>query len=851
MNDNNHNSNKLTSSNTQSLEVPFINIFSRQSHNDEQRSQNNRNNTAIDPNAIDQQPPHKRRRLDFSSIPLAFSNRDDGFIMNRDGLIMNIEEFENNSRALLKDKLESHRFMQDAANWRIGDPLLQLFVTILLNCEDVNALKLWNEYKANMSYDIRKALIVRTVIPVGTYSKISIYKAAEIEALRKIQELLKEHNKTLNDLGLPDMDERHIIKYVYIPLAGQRCARTRGTYDQYIAKDEAFSAKHSYRQMNDEQKQTYTDIIEAIYETKGPSQHQIFFVDGLAGTGKTFVAEAILSKVRSQGQIAIAVASTSIGALSLTGGRTLHFRFNLPCEFNETTYADIRSGSALAQLIEQAKVIVWDVAPMAHRHVLECIDRTFRNIMRNHQPFGGKKLVLIGDFRQSLPVMPWATKQEVVSACLKTSELWHNIKVYHLTINERAKQNQFFWTRVLHPMEHQQDSSDFANTLEEIGDGRYPIHNELGPDMIRIPTDWLSKSETIDDFIEEAFPDFKNQYRHNHYLRNRAILTPRNKDAETINQAILKKLPTKEEGPILSYDELQDEDRKRYLHEEDLNHLHPATLPQHKLYLKKNAVIMLLRNINPAQGACNGTRLKVMAFNCYVIKAVILEGLKRNKTIFIPRIKFYADKTSPIPFTRTQFPVKLAYAMTINKAQGQTLHFMGLYLPKPVFSHGQLYTACSRVESKYDLSIYIIDGKNQGIFDGHKGVFTRNIVYKEVFNFNNNNEESTEKELTDNDSNIPTVNPTIPLPMLTPAALPTDEEFTDNDSNISTDEEFTDNDSESDDDDITIGISETQNNSESSNDRLLLTNPINSVHQLMTPEQRRRQTAYDKSEMCD
>ena len=193
-----------------------------------------------------------------------------------------------------------------------------------------------------------------------------------------------------------------------------------------------------------------------------------------------------------------------------------------------------------------------------------------------------------------------------------------------------------------------------------------------------------------------------------------------------------------------------------------------------------------------------------MAFNCYVIKAVILEGLKRNKTIFIPRIKFYADKTSPIPFTRTQFPVKLAYAMTINKAQGQTLHFMGLYLPKPVFSHGQLYTACSRVESKYDLSIYIINGKNQGIFDGHKGVFTRNIVYKEVFNFNNNNEESTEKELTDNDSNIPTVNPTIPLPMLTPAALPTDEEFTDNDSNISTDEEFTDNDSESDDDDITI-----------------------------------------------
>ena len=719
------------------------------------------------------------------------------------------------ARGLLKDDQEWHRCMKDAAQWKIGDQLLHLFVTILINCEVIDPFKLWKEQKKNMSDDIRKEL------EKGKNPSLLTDEAVENETLYRIEQLLKTHKKTLDDFSLPPVGKRQMRDenpHIHIEL-------------QYDEAKEGKLADTSYGSMNDEQKRIYTDIMDAIYETKGSSKHQIFFIDALGGTGKTFVAKAILAKVRSKNHIAIAVAFSGIAALLLPGGRTLHSRFGLPCEFDENTYADIRAGSPVAELIQRAKVIIWDEAPMANRQVMECLDRTFQDILRNNQPFGGKKLVLSGDFRQVLPVIPKAARPEVVSACLNRSKLWSNIKVYHLRINERVRRTQT-------TEREKQELQNFADTLEQIGDGNYPINKELGPDMIKVPTDWLSKSESICEFIEEAFPDFKNRCTDNEYLRGRAILTPKNKHVLAINNEILKKLPTEEKPPILSIDENVPDNRFQY-GEEDFNNLNPSSLPPHKLYLRENAVIMILRNLNPAQGACNGTRLKVVDFTDRCIKAIILTGPKQGEIMFIPRIKLYADKTSPIPFIRNQFPVKLAFAMTVNKAQGQTLDFMALYLPEPVFSHGQFYVACGRVGSKRNLSIYVMDGQAQGTFAGYRGIYTRNVVYKEVFDdefaiqleMNNNHDEFTDNETTDDDSTYGE------------SIEDENDEFTDNES---TDNESTYNTSiEIEDDDSDIAT-----NSESSDEN------YNNSYTLpvLTPEQkeqRKRQRAYDKSEMSD
>ncbi|XP_013639704.1 PREDICTED: ATP-dependent DNA helicase PIF1-like [Brassica oleracea var. oleracea] len=156
-----------------------------------------------------------------------------------------------------------------------------------------------------------------------------------------------------------------------------------------------------------------------------------------------------------------------------------------------------------------------------------------------------------------------------------------------------------------------------------------------------------------------------------------------------------------------------------------------AGLPRHCLKLKVGAPIMCLRNMDVADGLCNGTRLIVTQLLPHVIEGRIITGNKiAGHPVWIPRV-FVTPHDTKFPFRmrRRQFPVTLAFAMTINKSQGQTLESVGLFLPRPVFSHGQLYfyVALSRVKSRSGLKI-LITGK-----EGKTHTKTLNVVYKQVF----------------------------------------------------------------------------------------------------------------------
>nr|XP_043633373.1 ATP-dependent DNA helicase PIF1-like [Erigeron canadensis] len=416
----------------------------------------------------------------------------------------------------------------------------------------------------------------------------------------------------------------------------------------------------------------------------------IFFLYGYGGTGKTFVWNTLSTAVRRKGNIVLNVASSGIAALLLPGGRTAHSRFAIPLNPMEDSICNISADSPLADLIREARLIIWDEAPMMHKHCFEALDRTMKDIIggsNSNKPFGGKVVVFGGDFRQILPVIPAGNREEIVNASLNHSFLWDKCKVLKLTKNMR-----------LHSGQTEQDKEEikkFVNWILTVGKGTAEHLNEKG------------------------------------YFEDKAILVPTNEEVDSINEYVLSKIKS-DEHTYFSSDsvcpsEFIDEFQQSLYAPEILNGFKVSGIPNHKLVLKEGVPVMLLRNIDHRNGLCNGTRLRVTRLGKHVIEAEVISGNNIGYKTYIPRMKLIpSDQRIPFKFHRRQFPLVVSFAMTINKSQGQSLSTVGLYLQRPVFTHGELYVAISRVKSKKGLKVLICDK------DGKPKSNTTNVVYKEV-----------------------------------------------------------------------------------------------------------------------
>ena len=212
------------------------------------------------------------------------------------------------------------------------------------------------------------------------------------------------------------------------------------------------------------------------------------------------------------------------------------------------------------------------------------------------------------------------------------------------------------------------------------------------------------------------------------YMVDRGIITPKNDDVDMLNEMIVNRLPG-EERILYSFDSVEDDTRNLY-QQEFLNSISPSAMPPHQLTIKKGVPVMLLRNIDPKMGLCNGTKLTCRGSYNNLIDAEILSGQFAGTRVFLPRISIKSGENSGLPFEmiRKQFPVKLCFALTINKSQDQTIPNVGIYLPDHVFSHGQLYVALSRGTSEASTKVLV----KKASLVGEEGVFTKNVVYKEI-----------------------------------------------------------------------------------------------------------------------
>ncbi|KAM3268721.1 ATP-dependent DNA helicase pif1-like [Capsicum chacoense] len=274
---------------------------------------------------------------------------------------------------------------------------------------------------------------------------------------------------------------------------------------------------------------------------------------------------------------------------------------------------------------------------------------------------------------------------------------------------------------------------DFANWILVVGDGRIGSSVD-GIEKVPIPKDLLI-NESIDPIfaiVESTYPDFISRCNDIGYLQKRAILAPTLNMVESINQYMIF-LNQNPEKSYLSSDKICGSDQTylalEHVHTpEFLNTIKCSGVSNHAITLKVGVPVMLLRNIEQSEGLCNGTRLIVTRLGNQVTEAKVLSGQMVGQKVFIPRMTLTpSDARIPFKFQRRQFPITVSFAMTINKSRGESLSHVGLFLKKPVFTHGQLYVALTRVTSRKGLKILAYDE------DGQITNEATNVVYREVF----------------------------------------------------------------------------------------------------------------------
>jgi ATP-dependent DNA helicase PIF1 len=256
-------------------------------------------------------------------------------------------------------------------------------------------------------------------------------------------------------------------------------------------------------------------------------------------------------------------------------------------------------------------------------------------------------------------------------------------------------------------------------------DGLVPIPDDMLVEIVpNTPKEQWHEAESMKKFCREIFPHLDRNIEIPGWLDGRAILAPTNKEVDTLNDMMQDWLPG-DGVRMSSADSLANPNDAFRFNTEYLNTLRPNGFPQHSLALKPGMPLMLLRNINPRQGLCNGTRLKFdKAIDNKLLQCTIVES---GRVVLIPRITFI-PKSGEYPFEwqRRQFPVRPAFALTINKSQGQTMKRVGVWLRGSVFGHGQLYVACSRVSLPTNLKFAVKREPNQAT------QAVQNIVFHEV-----------------------------------------------------------------------------------------------------------------------
>ncbi|GKD98118.1 DNA helicase [Tanacetum coccineum] len=276
--------------------------------------------------------------------------------------------------------------LQEAVVSATAGELRKLFVQLLIFCDVSDPVSLWETFWKDMSDDIPRKLSKTLQIPKIEKNETTL----KASVLFEIETILNSHPKSLKDFGLPMPPKRMLT------LLENRLLMEERSYNRELLQKEK---QILIPRLNQDQKAIFNEIINAV----NSNIQKLIFVYGHGGTGKTFLWKAITCALRSEEKIVLVVASSD--------------------------------------LLRENDLIKWDKAPINDRRCFEALDRSLRDILNEPDTlFGGKSIMLGGDFRQTLPVKKKSSRIEIIDASITASYLWPSFKTYTLHENMRLTQ---------------------------------------------------------------------------------------------------------------------------------------------------------------------------------------------------------------------------------------------------------------------------------------------------------------------------------------------------------------------------------------------------------------------------
>ena len=558
------------------------------------------------------------------------------------------------ARGLAENDQEWFQCFDEAVLSTTGHGLRTLFLTGIRQQLIADPQVIWDRYKEHFCDDLARKLAHDPSIsfPLPLIDPHYDY------GLFLLGLGLADLQQTLTDAGLPE----NIFDWT----ASHRTADQQANLDC-----ESSLASVMQAQLNLDQQACFQAIVTAI--TDDP-QTAHFYLQGPGGTGKTFLYKTLCHYYRSQGKTVLCVASTGIAALLLPNGRTSHSQFKIPLELNESSVSTITKTSKLGQYLQTTDLIIWDEVPMQHKYCFKVVHRLLVNLrsVTDDVLFGGVPVVLGGDFAQILPVVPHGSRADTVRACLQQTWIWPRLRQLSLRINMRVRNDL--------------SEQDFISWISSL-----PYDPSLNGHITLPP--FVPCTQSVTDLINHVYPQERLLRAPGDYQAfcGRAILSTRNDTVRELNRTILNIFPGQERTYLAvdSADVNEADPEIAELPPEILQSICLSSLPLSQLQLKIGAPVMLLRNLCPPEGLCNGSRMSVQSLGRFTVQVRLLGGDFDGQLRTIPRIKLQStDQQLSFTLSRKQFPIALSFAMTINKSQGQSFEAVGVDLRSPVFSHG-------------------------------------------------------------------------------------------------------------------------------------------------------------------